>query len=90
MEPDRSDIVIFLAEPYEDSGKLNQAIAVLQAKNEAISLNLNVRILLGNILSEVEDWEESLVVWQKILNDFRKRRCNTKDCKLLSKTKPII
>ena len=73
MEPDRSDIVIFLARTLRRLGKLNQAIAVLQAKNEAISSNLNVRILLGNILSEVEDWEESLVVWQKILNDFPER-----------------
>ena len=46
MEPDRSDIVIFLARTLRRLGKLNQAIAVLQAKNEAISSNLNVRILL--------------------------------------------
>ena len=65
IEPRRPDLAIFLARGYRRLGRLNLAIGTLRG-DDGFSENLSLQTLLGNILSEAEDWRGSLEVWENI------------------------
>ena len=65
IEPRRADLAIFLARGYRRLGRLNLAIGTLR-RDDGFSENLSLQTLLGNILSEAEDWSGSLEVWENI------------------------
>ena len=66
IQPDRSDVSIFLARAHRRTGKLNQAIKVLELQRVNYPENLNLLMLLGNTLGDAEDWDKALGVWEKI------------------------
>ena len=66
IQPDRSDVSIFLARAHRRTGKLNQAIKVLELQRVNYPENLNLLMLLGNTLGDSEDWDKALGVWKKI------------------------
>lgn len=66
IQPNRSDVSIFLARAHRRTGKLSEAIKVLELQRVNYPENLNLLVLLGNSLSDAEDWESALDIWEKI------------------------
>lgn len=66
FEPERVDVTIHLARANRRLGRISTAIEVLQLQQINAPNNLNLLTLLGNLLSDAEDWEACLYVLQHI------------------------
>lgn len=73
IEPHRADIAIYLARAYRRLGRFNLAIITLRG-DDGYRDNLSLQMLLGNILSEAEDWAGSLEIWENIKSNHPERR----------------
>lgn len=67
IDPTRVDVSIHLARANRRLGRISTAIETLQLQKMNAPNNLNLLTLLGNLLSEAEDWDACLRIWQHIM-----------------------
>ena len=66
IEPDRTDIPIFLARALRQNGRTIEAIEALDKLLEKHPNNMNALPLVANMSSSIEDWNTCLSTWERI------------------------